>query len=201
MKKRENQTGITLVALVITIIILLILAGISISALTNTGIFKKAQEAKEKTTEAEANQQATLDEYEKELNKFLTASDISNATNKNEIYGKTVDYTPAGVTTDVGWKIFYSDGTNIYLIVDNYVERGALPESTKDGIPTGHKPNAGNKGYPRTAYFSNILEDYTGSANITDTKLQKLNNSFFKQNFTSINCKRTIKTRIELPLN
>lgn len=41
---RKGNKGITLVALVITIIILLILAGISISTLTNTGIFGKAKE-------------------------------------------------------------------------------------------------------------------------------------------------------------
>ena len=50
MKKcRKNSRGITLIALVITIIILLILAGISISALTNTGLFGKATDAKVKT--------------------------------------------------------------------------------------------------------------------------------------------------------
>ncbi len=43
---REKNKGITLVALVITIVILLILAGISISTLTNTGIFQKAKDAK-----------------------------------------------------------------------------------------------------------------------------------------------------------
>ena len=48
MRKYKNQKAITLVALVITIIILLILAGISISTLTNTGIFDKTIEAKEK---------------------------------------------------------------------------------------------------------------------------------------------------------
>ena len=41
MKKQSK--GITLIALVITIIILLILAGISISALTNQGLFKNAK--------------------------------------------------------------------------------------------------------------------------------------------------------------
>ena len=56
-KKLKNKNGITLVALVITIIILLILAGISISALTNTGIFGKAREAKEKTIEAQEKEQ------------------------------------------------------------------------------------------------------------------------------------------------
>lgn len=46
MKKLKNQNGITLVALVITIIILIILAGIAIQAITNTGLFGRAQEAK-----------------------------------------------------------------------------------------------------------------------------------------------------------
>lgn len=45
---KENK-GITLVALVVTIIILLILSGISIMVLTQTGIFEKAKEAKEKS--------------------------------------------------------------------------------------------------------------------------------------------------------
>ena len=43
---KKEQKGITLVALVITIIILLILAGISIATLSQTGLFKKAKEAK-----------------------------------------------------------------------------------------------------------------------------------------------------------
>ncbi len=45
MKMAKNK-GITLVALIVTIIILLILAGTSISTLTNTGIFEKAKEQK-----------------------------------------------------------------------------------------------------------------------------------------------------------
>ena len=71
MLKKENK-GITLVALVITIIILLILTTISIQSLTNTGLFAKAQEAKEKTQNAEENQARTLNEYEDELNKYVS---------------------------------------------------------------------------------------------------------------------------------
>ena len=56
---RKNN-GITLVALVITIIILLILAGISISALTNIGIFQKAQDAEKKSKLADAKESMTL---------------------------------------------------------------------------------------------------------------------------------------------
>ena len=74
MKKTKRQNGITLVALVITIIILLILATISIQSLTNTGLFAKAQEAKEKTRNAEENQARTLNEYEDELNKYISGN-------------------------------------------------------------------------------------------------------------------------------
>lgn len=67
----KRQNGITLVALVITIIILLILAGISIASLTNTGLFDKAKEAKNATDNATRNEQNTLNEYETEINKYL----------------------------------------------------------------------------------------------------------------------------------
>ena len=75
LKERYKSTkGITLVALVITIIILLILATISIQSLTNTGLFAKAQEAKEKTQNAEENQARILNEYEYELNKYVSGT-------------------------------------------------------------------------------------------------------------------------------
>ena len=74
MKKTKKQNGITLVALVITIIILLILATISIQSLTNMGLFAKAQEAKEKTQNATENQAKTLNEYEDELNKYISGN-------------------------------------------------------------------------------------------------------------------------------
>ena len=70
MLKNKNK-GITLVALVITIIILLILAGISISALTNTGIFQKAKDAKQKSADAELDQNTKLDSYEEEISNYL----------------------------------------------------------------------------------------------------------------------------------
>ena len=74
MRKTNGQKGITLVALVITIIILLILATISIQALTNTGLFQKANEAKEKTKNATENQATILNEYEDELNKYISGN-------------------------------------------------------------------------------------------------------------------------------
>ena len=59
----KRQNGITLVALIITIIVLLILAGISIASLTNSGLFSKTRDAKNKTVEAQYNENTVLNEY------------------------------------------------------------------------------------------------------------------------------------------
>ena len=57
-----EQKGITLIALVITIIILLILAGISIATLTGeNGVLQKAEMAKKQTEIENAKEQAKLD--------------------------------------------------------------------------------------------------------------------------------------------
>jgi len=68
---------------VITIIILLILATISIQSLTNTGLFAKAKEARDKTANAAENQAKILNEYEDELNKY-----VSDNKNKTDWTGK-----------------------------------------------------------------------------------------------------------------
>ena len=92
MKKTfKNSKGITLVALVITIIILLILAGISISALTNTGIFQKAKDAKRKSEDATLDQNTKLDEYENEIDKYIPKA---NSLAKAVKVGDYVAYTP-----------------------------------------------------------------------------------------------------------
>ena len=58
--KNANK-GITLIALVITIIVLLILAAVSIATLTGqNGILTQANNAKTKTTEAQVNEEIKL---------------------------------------------------------------------------------------------------------------------------------------------
>lgn len=62
----NNKRGITLVALVITIVILLILAGISIIGLTKAGLLKNAELAKEeyqKSVKKEENDLNKINEY------------------------------------------------------------------------------------------------------------------------------------------
>ena len=59
--KKKNARGITLIALVITIIVLLILAGVTINALSGeNGILKRATQAKSKTGRSNALEQINL---------------------------------------------------------------------------------------------------------------------------------------------
>ena len=61
MKKTKENTGITLIALIITIIVLLILAGVSIATLTgNNGIISQANEAKVKSTISQIKEEIEL---------------------------------------------------------------------------------------------------------------------------------------------
>ena len=62
---RKNERGITLIALVISIIVLLILAGITIATLTgDNGILTRAQEAKNKTEQASVDELRKLTQLE-----------------------------------------------------------------------------------------------------------------------------------------
>ena len=75
METKENlNKGITLVALVITIIILLILAGVTITALTQTGLFEKAKQAKNAMENAQTKENATLSDYSSEINEYISSN-------------------------------------------------------------------------------------------------------------------------------
>ena len=75
MKKlKREKNGITLVALVITIIILLILAGIAIASLTgDNGLFVRANQARQNTLDAQNAENATLQGYEDAIDYVLGA--------------------------------------------------------------------------------------------------------------------------------
>ena len=76
MKKQKNgQNGITLLALVITIIVLLILAGITISTLVGeNGIITKANEAKIETRGASVKEARDLWMTERNMDSQLGES-------------------------------------------------------------------------------------------------------------------------------
>ena len=105
-----------------------------------------------------------------------------------DYYGKEVNYTaPNGVNK---WKIFYSDGSNVYLISSEYVNpvvqspaQPQLPSKNNVSLDQGDATN-----YPKAARFDNILSQYsTGSAGITDEKMKAFNSDYYAKEFTSGN--------------
>ena len=78
-----------------------------------------------------------------------------------EVTGYTCENS-AGISK---WKIYHSDGKNIYLIADNYITAEYIP--TKDGATM----TAGTS-YTNAYYFNDaLLNKYTGAASITDTNI------------------------------
>lgn len=79
MKKLENKKGITLIALVITIIVLLILATVSISLVINNGILDKAKYAVDKYSDEQIKEEIGLIVQEMKMNQILNGESEEEA--------------------------------------------------------------------------------------------------------------------------
>ena len=78
----KNKKGITLVALVVTIVVLLILAGVSINlVLGNNGIIAKAKDAETKSAEASQNDLIGMNELAQQLEEQINGSTGSGSGN------------------------------------------------------------------------------------------------------------------------
>lgn len=178
--KGMKENGITLVALVITIVILLILAGISISTLSNTGIFKKAKDAKQKYEEAENDQNKILDEYETELNQYNENTLVYKVNNGIVKIGDYVAYSPDDASTEEilnELKAYSgsSDNTNLTLTQEKNLNWRVL--DVKDGHVRliSEKPTTSEiKLYSYDGYNNAVkLLDDTCSSLYSNSKLSK----------------------------
>ena len=119
--KRIREKGITLIALVITTIVLLILAAVSIATLTGqNGILSRAGGAKEKNEIASVKEQARLDISNYIAEKLKNGEDskvntpekvqeilrLANQNNENKYYK---GFTETGVTTPSGYEVSYEE--------------------------------------------------------------------------------------------
>ena len=111
---RRNK-GITLIALVVTIIVLLILAGISIAMLTGqNGILNRAAEAKEKTGVAQEDEEKTLQGYEDIIAQY-TGSLPSRAETKPYFPNSTFSYKEGDLSTGL---VIKDSNDNEYVWVE-----------------------------------------------------------------------------------
>ena len=164
--KNKKERGITLIALVVTIVVLLILAGVSISlVLNNNGVISKAKEAKNRYAETQTNEEKQLNEVSDWI--------------KEAVYDPALD----GVTIPEGY--YYVGGTKAKGLVisdaeaDNEKYKGQenvgkdlqgnqwvwvpveTPSSLYTTVAAGQKL-AGNTGVKTTKYTnSNIISGVT----------------------------------------
>ena len=121
----KNNKGITLVALVVTIVVLLILAGVSINlVLGNNGIIAKAKEAQKKSAEASQNDLIGMNELAQQLEGVLNENGGGNTGGSGKTEPETEPYLPSddfhydtSTSVDTGLVIADSNGNNEYVWV------------------------------------------------------------------------------------
>ena len=148
MIKREK--GITLIALVITIIVLLILAGVSIAMLTgNNGILTQASNAKEKTTKAEEEEKIKMAVMGSSISEDGFVERIEETSFKNELKNQfgnqELDVVVNGdgsfiiTVKDTNRKYYVNDDKTV-INSDNIIEIGTAEElaSFRDEVNNGN---------------------------------------------------------------
>lgn len=135
-KKNSDEKGITLIALIVTIIILLILAGVTIAALKgDKGLFTYVKQAKQKSENAQLEENIILDDYENKI-KYYTDE------NKEEVK----DYSK------------YND--TLELLYMNADDKDIPIENGENNLPTTVEELVSNKDVFNWILSANKNDDY-----------------------------------------
>ena len=167
LKKLESK-GITLIALVITIIVLLILAGVSIAMLTGeNGILTQAKNAKTETERANIIEQVRLDILEKQTvngSGDITAGELEEILKKYFSNGdQNLKDIIAGTSTD---KLISKEDETIKIdlseIYNGDIKDGTTPPEEDNEATVGVivQPGEGNKDYTSGEYTAKIPEGF-----------------------------------------
>ncbi len=154
--KKLNTKGITLIALVITIIVLLILAAVSIATLTgDNGILTKAQEASAMTKEATLREQLEVE---------TIGSFDSNGKFNTETFRKRVE--------GIGGKVLSEDEDEIVVELDGYeavidAKTGEIKSFDKGGVTPVVKATVGD--YDGTSKNVKITVEVTNDVGNVDS--------------------------------
>ena len=156
----KNKKGITLVALVVTIVVLLILAGVSINlVLGNNGIIAKAKDAETKSAEASQNDLKGMNGLVSEMEGALAGSGSGNGNtgSGNNFVTKNTEVTyPDG-------KVWIPEGFKVADDSASTVQGGVVVED-KDRNQFVWVPVATIADYKRTAYSPNVATEETDTA-------------------------------------
>lgn len=122
IRKAKNDKGITLIALVITIIVLLILAGITLSiVLGPNGIIQRAKQAKTETEQAALNEQSILNGVDSFINEQLSGNGSSTGGEEGKKLPEATENT----------KPYLPDDN--YIVIEDNPEKGLVVKDTETG--------------------------------------------------------------------
>ena len=163
-KTKENQLGITMIALIVTIIVLLILAGISIATLNgDSGIIKKSKEAKEQTEiseEKEVVDRATVQAMGNNKKGDLIESELQEQLDKIASSRKTE-------VTDTGeeFEVFFKESNRCYTLdkEGNILEQQIIEKIEYAGDITKNGQYDGSEEKP---YQISCIEDLVALSNL-----------------------------------
>ncbi len=166
----RNQKGITLVALVVTIIVLIILAGVSVALVVgDNGIITQAQRAEQETANATITSEEQMNALVNEINQNISESGDSGDT----------DVTVPINQLQPGDYIKYNSGTNgeilcrvLYTADSKYgfqiISDKNVGEKITLGAPTFEEARASYNGSIEN--FNNAAEKYINSEYATDAR-------------------------------
>ena len=168
-QEESKEKGITLVALVITIIVFLILSGVTIAALSgDNGILKRATEAKEKTQQAQEFEEETLGIMEDMVNGTGTLGSVWY-----DLY------------TGQGPKSSNDESSYSYDVTHNYsIPNGVLASTTKN--VTGVYDMAGGAWERVAGYLDNRNVNLNTYGKSEDGSVKYFENGELKSEYQNI---------------
>ena len=165
----KNQRGITLISLVITIVVLIILAGVAINmTLGENGIFKKAQEAKRLREIATAKEQIGLEILEAQIeamenNEELEQSEVETIVAK---YGELQADGDTIILNDSGYEVslreIYNEMAEAETDGDSTTELAQLKALLAQTTVTEDKILKDYKAYKDGQLITGTMENYAG---------------------------------------
>ena len=196
----KGKKGITLVALVVTIVVLLILAGVSINlVLGDNGIISKAQEAKTKQAEASENDLKGMNSLIEKMESVLNGSDNGNgggsdtkvpevATAETAPYFPDNTFTKKEGTIDTGLVIQDASGNEYVWVVvprtaEVYATTGLGKTTFTDADYTSIETDLKNytSTYVTTSGYSDTWDADTDNVGwLTETEYNTLKNDMLK---------------------
>ena len=117
--KIKQEIGITLIALVVTIVVLLILAGVSVNALFgNSGIIQKAQNAQNKMNKATENDQKEINELNNWIENHVNGTESVDTPDESTKISFTIDNVTYQAEEGMTWSQWAESAYNTIDIYD-----------------------------------------------------------------------------------